>query len=350
VIARAPTEPVIGPFHREWADLADRTNASPFVQPGWVLPWAELRGFEVELAAVRRDGTLVAAMPMVRTRKGKVTPTDWHTPLFEAIAADDAALTELAETLVARHHRYLSLGFLHQDGPTHRAFIRSLRDAGYRVRQRTVLRSPYIHLTGSWEDFLAAWPAKRRSDLGRRRRRLEEQGVVSLETHDGTGSLEDLLTEGFEVEASGWKGTRGTAIRTEGTESLYRRVAAWAAAEGKLRLGFLRLDGRAIAFDYCFEIGTTHYLVKTGFRPEYSAYAPGKLLRAHMIEAAYAAGFETYDFVGDADPWKMEWTDTASPIVTVEAYSPRPLGVLARTAGLIERGGRWAGRRLRFRT
>ena len=333
------------PLHQEWAELADRVGASPFVHPGWVMAWAESRGVEVELIHIRRGDALVAALPVVRAPEGIVSPTDWHTPLFEAIALDEGALGELAALIVARRHRYVRLGFLDADGPTHRVFSGTLQQAGYRLRRRTALHSPYMRLTGSWEDFLARWPSKKRSDLRRRRRRLDEQGVVSLEVHDGTRNLDDLLTEGFDVEASGWKGSGSTSITAEGTEGLYREAAAWAASQGKLRLGFLRLDGQAIAFDYSFEARSTHYLLKTGFRPDYSAYSPGKLLRAFMIEHAFADRIETYDFVGDNDKWKLEWTDTTRPTVILDAYSRGVLGWISQTANFIERWGRWMGRR-----
>ena len=94
-------------------------------------------------------------------------------------------------------------------------------------------------------------------------------------------------------------------------------------------------------------MGGVHYLVKTGIHPEYGAFAPGKLLRAFMLEQAFAESVETYDFVGDADPWKLEWTRTTRNIVTVEAFSGGPRGYLAEASYLAERAGRGSGRRFR---
>jgi CelD/BcsL family acetyltransferase involved in cellulose biosynthesis len=221
-----------------------------------------------------------------------------------------------------------------------------LEEAGYCVTERTVLRSPYIGLRGTWDEYWAGLPSKRRSDLRRRRRRLEEEGEVALEIHDGSTRLAELLDEGFAVEASGWKGADGTAIIAEGTEPLYRQAAEWAASAGTLRLGFLRLNGHAIAFDYCFESGGRHYLVKTGYRPGYSAYAPGKLLRAFMIERAFAEGIAVYDFAGDDDPWKLEWTDTARTTVTITAFARSVRGCIARASDLAGRARRGVARRL----
>lgn len=344
---QSPPPVSTGPIRHEWAELAERTGASPFVHPGWVEAWTATHAARLDLIAVRREGRLVAVLPMVGTRRGPATPTDWHTPLFEAIALDDEALVELAEILVERGSRRVRLGFMDEQGRTHRVLGEALEQAGYRLRVRPALRSPYITLSGDWDQLLATWPAKRRADLRRRRRRLEELGTVTFDVHDGGDRLPALLDEGFAVEASGWKGAQGTAIVAEGTEELYRRAAECAAAAGSLRLAFLRLDDEAIAFDYCFETGGVHYLVKTGFRPEYAAYAPGKLLRAFMIERSFAEGLRAYDFVGDDDPWKREWTDSVRTTVTVDAYTGGVLGRLAEAGDLAGRAAGRLRRRLR---
>jgi CelD/BcsL family acetyltransferase involved in cellulose biosynthesis len=328
----------------DWAELADRVEASPFSHPGWVMPWAAAHQVEIDLIAVRRNGALVAALPVVRTWDGMLTPTDPHTPLFDVLAVDTEALEDLTRILLDEHPRHLRLGFIDPRGAANCVVAARLRGSGYRVWQRTVLQSPSIPLAGSWDDLMAAWPSKRRSDLKRRRRRLEERGEVSFEVHDGCTDLDELLTEGFAVEASGWKGRDGTAIITEGTETMYRQAAQAAADAGSLRLAFLRLDGEAIAFDYSFQTAGVHYLVKTGFRPEYSAFAPGKLLRAFMIERAFAEGLRIYDFVGDADDWKLEWTDQIRPISVVDAYRSGPLGWVVQIIRFIDRAAAFAHR------
>ena len=80
------------------------------------------------------------------------------------------------------------------------------------------------------------------------------------------------------MEGSGWKTRTAIASRPD-TRRFYRDVARWAAGRGWLRLGFLRLDGRALAFDFCLEHAGTHYLLKTGFDPAFRAYGPGMLMR-----------------------------------------------------------------------
>src|SRR5207247_10269646 len=69
----------------------------------------------------------------------------------------------------------------------------------------------------------------------------------TLEVVDGSERLDELLEEGFRVEASGWKSRAGTAIASRpDTRRFYTDVARWASDRGWLRLAFLRLGGRAL--------------------------------------------------------------------------------------------------------
>jgi CelD/BcsL family acetyltransferase involved in cellulose biosynthesis len=141
-----------------------------------------------------------------------------------------------------------------------------------------------------------------------------------------------MLDEGFTVEASGWKGEQRSAIVADHrTEAFYRSVAAWAAREGMLRLGFLRSNGRAVAFDLCLEWNSVHFLLKTGYDPAYAQYAPGKLLREAMIARAFAEGMHRYEFLGGAAAWKREWTRAVRVSVRVQAFRRGISGSLAHS-------------------
>ena len=226
------------------------------------------------------------------------------------------------------------LDLVDRDGKTASVFSRALADSGYSIRVRHRLDSPYVLLT---ED---AWrpSSKRRREL-RRRRLLEEIGDVTFEVHDGSGPIEGLLDEGFAIEHSGWKSD--TAIsRDASVEGFYRRVASWAADEGLLRLGFMRLAGKAIAFDLALEDARAHYLLKTGYVTELRRFGPGMLLRKEMIDIAARAGLERYEFTGDAEQWKMDWADRVRHIVEIDAAAPGAGGTFARVRRLAERARR----------
>src|SRR5262249_37168835 len=122
---------------------------------------------------------------------------------------------------------------------------------------------------------------------------------------------------------------RGTAIAADpATRRFYGDIAHWAARRGWLRLAFLRLDERPLAFDYCLEEQGVHYLLKTGYDPAYRAFAPGVLIRQDMIARAFSNGLARYEFLGADEPWKLRWTGMLSERRLLQAFAPSLPGVV----------------------
>lgn len=331
-----------------WESLAEGTGAVPFARPGWVAAWAAAAGAEVTPLVLRPGDHLTGLLPLVRRRGGTLaTPTDWHTPVFAAVAASGTDLDDLVSELARLGSPGIRVDFVDRAGATCAALIKGLREAGYRVDLRPRMWSPYIDLTMGWEAYEGTLTAKKRSDMRRRQRRLSERGRVAVDVHDGRTDLEGLLAEGFAVEGAGWKGRAGTAIASSArTRRLYTEAARWAAQRGWLRLAFLRVGGRAIAFDYCLQVDGFHYLLKTGYDPGFASFAPGNLLRREMIRNAFAEALQAYEFAGAEEPWKQEWTATTREIVVLEAWAPTAAGRALASVAASQRVMRRMRRRL----
>lgn len=313
------------PLASEWDALADRLSAPPDLRPGWFDAWwRAFGGGRLHVLTARAGGRLAGLVPVLRKGGGTRSPTNWESSVYGFLAQDDRAASELAHSLFEDRPLSVILRFLRRQdvGPIREA----ARTAGYRMTVRTIQRSPYLPLQGG-QPALRGTKALR--ELRRRRRRLEEIGRLSFEVHDGTQRLDALLEEGLAVEDSGWKGAGRTSIRSRPeTERFYREVAGWAADAGFLRLAFLRLDARPVAFDYCLEGADVHELVKTGFEPTFGRYAPGMLLRQHMIQRAADLGLRSYEFLGADEPWKLEWTTLRRDRLMLAAFAPGVRGRL----------------------
>ena len=240
-------------------------------------------------------------------------------------ASGDAS--ELMTGLLSLRPRRIVLAWLDDGKPGFAECRRLARERGYRLIVRTIERSPYVDTSGDWESYEAGRSQKLLRELRRRRRRLESRGELTFEVRGGEERLEELLEEGFRIEAAGWKGERGLAIDSRpATREFYGEIARWAAGHGLLRLAFLRLDGEPFAFDYAIEENGAHYLLKTGYDPSFRAEAPGQLLRYLMIQRAFVEGLTAYEFLGNDEPWKLEWTDTVRERRMLQAFAPRPAG------------------------
>lgn len=318
-------------LHAEWEAVAVQNRAAPFSRPEWVRAWAAMNGTDVAVVVVRRGADLEAVYPVV-ARGGRISSAaDWHVPELDPVGGVDAVPAIVAAMATGRYRVIVDMA----TEATAPVFARALAEAGFRVRIRERARPPWVDLSAGWTVFQESVSTKKWRELRRRRRRLDEIGVVSFAEHDGSKDLDALLDEGFAVEGSGWKGAAGTAMLADAAvAAFYRRVATDLAGRGSLRLRFLRLDGRAIAFDLAFVHDGAEWLLKTGFDPNLAAWSPGSLLRAEALERACSAGCSRYEFLGTDDAWKREWTDRTRAIVQVIGTRP---GVRGSAADLLSR-------------
>ena len=308
----------------EWDELADRTRAVPFVRPGWIGAWWDAFGHgALHILTLRRGQRLAGVLPCYGARGWLRSPTNNQTPQFGLLAEEPSAADELAAAVLDRAGRRLTLGFVDASGWDFAALRDRAEARRYRVVARPVVRPPYLVVDGDWQAFESRLAGRLLRDLRRRRRRLEDDGVLTFEVADGATGLQDLLEEGFRVEASGWKAAQQTAVvsRPE-THRFFTEIARWASARGWLRLAFLRLDGRALAFQLGLEEGGTYYFLKGGYDSEFHRYAPGKLLVHEMLKRAFASGLERFEFLGQPEPWKLEWTDDTRVLLMVDAFAP----------------------------
>ena len=123
---------------------------------------------------------------------------------------------------------------------------------------------------------------------------------------------------------SGWPGRRSSPHRRP--RRFYTEVARWAAASGRLRLIFLRVDGRPVAFHLALEDGRTYFPLKGGFDPAFRAQSPGRLLIHATLERAFAIGLRRYEFLGGGDAYKLRWATEAYDRVLFHAFAPGPVG------------------------
>ena len=117
------------------------------------------------------------------------------------------------------------------------------------------------------------------------------------------------------LEASGWKREAGTAIRSDPqVMRFYTLLADRAAASGWLRLLFLHGQRPPHRDLVCVALSGSTVVLQDRLRPgvrEVRAVQAADLL--HDPATASADGLREVDFLGDAEPWKLEWTTTTRP-------------------------------------
>lgn len=336
----------IGDLADEWDELATRVAARPWFRPGWFECWWRAFGHgELCVISLRREDGLAAVLVLVRDGRALRSAANWHSPDFGMTAVDGDARRDLAAAALEVGAARVTLWLLDPDDGGLGELRAAAEMEALPTVERVQMRSPWVRVEGTYEDYLRERgpSAKRRKELNRCRRKLEERvGPVALEIHAEADDA--LLAEGFELEGSGWKREHGTAIASDPTLlSFYTDVARWAAAAGMLRLCFLRAGERRIAFELMLDDGRSLYDLKGGYDVACREYSPGLLLAGELIADAHERGLQTVELLGDAEPFKLTWTDATRDRVLFEAFARTPRGLAAFAA---ERYGRPAARRV----
>jgi CelD/BcsL family acetyltransferase involved in cellulose biosynthesis len=320
-------------LEHEWDALVARTDDQPFYRHAFLRLWLEHFGSDstLRLLTLRSaEGRLVAVLPLLlrRARMHGVpvrelsSAANLHSCRFDLVAEDPQLAAEaFVQALQARHDWDVLRLVDVPEGGAARALIGAAVRAGLCGSTWPSIRSPFISLPGVAGATFECGSAKFRANLRRRRKRLQEQGRVTLERIDGGPALQRQLEEGLRLEARGWKGNAGTAILQDpATLGFYVGLAQHAAARGMLRLWVMRLDGRAIAFHFALEHGGRYLLLKPAYDEALGACSPGQLLMQDVLADCVRRGLREFDFLGPDMPWKRDWTTEVRPHAWLYAF------------------------------
>jgi CelD/BcsL family acetyltransferase involved in cellulose biosynthesis len=314
-----------------WNGLVDAAGVGhPFLSHEWIRTWWECfgAGKQLHVLVVRAGSEPVAIAPLMRCQSRICGVTvrrlqliaNEQTPRADLIVGrrTEEAYQALWDCLAAQRALWdaLVLPQLPADSATLDVLSGlALRD-GFRtgIWRRPSDRSPWVRLAGNWDDYFAGLARKHRSNLRNRIKRLEQLGPLEVKSVSAGPEIGPALDQGFNLEAAAWKGRGGTAIRCLSDLRLfYTRLAAWAAQRGWLRLQFLTVGERPIAFAYMLCFKKTLFLLKPGYDPAYSALSPSNVLLSKVLREAFAQRLEAFDFLGEQDRWKVDWTPEGRP-------------------------------------
>jgi len=132
--------------------------------------------------------------------------------------------------------------------------------------------------------------AGRRKKLRRQRRRLEELAPVSFVQASGPDDIGTALKDFLVLEASGWKGTAGTAIVNDpAVKTFVESAVTGLAAEGHARIDRMLLDGRAVATTITLQSGDTAWCWKIAYSEGVARFSPGVQLVCELTERLMTA-------------------------------------------------------------
>lgn len=330
-------QPLDDSLEQEWDRFALTCNAPPYMRPGWFCAWmrAFRPGRPLYVLSARREGQLVVLLPLIATQLGFRAPINAETPAFEPLCQDDYAIRAVVPRLL-ESVRQVDLQFV-PVGSTEQAIVAMAEEQNYRVRRDVIRRSTYVDVDERWETARnAVLGRSRRKGIARRRRELAQLGEVSSVVHHGKKDLTTLLAQAFSLEAAGWKGAQGTAILSRpATSQFYQEVAAWAAGQGLLRLHFLELSGKLIAFSLTLEQSGVLHSLKTAYDENLRQYGPGIQVYEDVLSyASEQPHLRTVEIAGEDEPHKREFATGVHEQLKISMFSRNIVGSAAWMQGL----------------
>lgn len=296
----------------------------PFLHHDWICTWWECFGAEKNLyiLLVKVGDAIVGIAPLMRSEERIYglrvrclnSFYNSHTPRFDFILkqGSEDVYRSIWNHLssVADEWDILNISQLSADSRTLGMISRLSKNDNYLIGLWHGEQSPYVSFNGAWDGFVRRLNRKHRANIRNRLNRLTKIGEVRLEVIPaGEGNLTGALDEGFQIEAAAWKLKTGTAIScTPDVEKFYRVFANRAVYKGTLRLLFMTVGGIRIAFAYALCYSNKLYVLKTGYDPAYAQYSPYNLLCYLVFKYGYEHGLDEYEFLGNNEAWKLDWT------------------------------------------
>ncbi len=339
------SEALTGP----WRRLAEE-RSNPFLTPEWMSAWLRSHPLEEPFAlAWQPGGELRGVLPLVRIRRGPLRllrfpgarRADWLGPA--CAPADEVEMGAACAAFLAgrRGWHTLRVDRLAEDSSWPAALTQgsTSRLAVGPERRRDVL--PYLRFDErGFEGYMADRSRNFRSQLGRRRRRLESDHGLIFRMTERVDDLPADLDQFFRLHDARWDSRGGSSSRDPAAREHIRLFARDTLERGWLRLWLAEADGAPAAAWYGWRIGERYCYALAGLDPSYEQLGLGNVLLAHTIEEAAKEKVAIYDMMWGDEAYKRRFeTDRryASTWILTKRRHPMRLAVasgnrLARAA------------------
>ncbi len=318
-------------LRNEWPVLFDSDPAAtPFTSFEWLSVWCDHWAAEGSpwILAVYDGEQLVGLAPFLRRNRGGLrflsglgVGVGNYWDVLAAPADRARVLAAVAEDLRRRAREWDA--FFMDKLPEESSTVAALQGAGLRLERVTRSSSPRIELPATFEDYLAGVSSRRRRDIRRSLRKLDDDDDLTIRVVSDSDELRAAI-ERWQALKVEWWAKRGQALDPEHASARFLDFTVEAVTamvpQGLAEVWELRHREEIVAIHIGLLDETALYGWLFGFDSRFEELQPGHMLIAHGIRLCIQRRLPYYDFMLGAESYKYH-------------YAPRDRGVLTATVG-----------------
>ncbi|MBI5021909.1 MAG: GNAT family N-acetyltransferase [Ignavibacteriales bacterium] len=179
----------------------------------------------------------------------------------------------------------------------------------YRYHQRNVFSGATIYIVNSWDQYNKGLMNNLYNNIVSAERKLMKLGEIEIKEMTSSPEFDKWYDDILSIERRSWKWSRGVRINEKVFKNFYKQIAEQASVNGWLRLWFLFLDGKAIAYDFAIDHNNKITGLKSSFDDEYRKYSPGNILKLHSFKKYFEENKSSIDLLWGDLYSKRNWTN-----------------------------------------
>ena len=297
---------------------------------------------QVSFFVVKRAGQAVAIFPLqcqVRSCCGLsvrqwALPAHMHMPLNDILCDPGTAITEAVAALsrALREDTFGGWDVLNFTEVLAESMLarQVINARGGLAALKQTKTCDSLPCTGSYEEMTAQFSNNFRSNLNKARNKLARNKDVEFRSTTDQPALNSAFQDFLNIEASGWKGAKGTgtAIKLHPElVSFYQSLIDELSPTREVMINSLLVGGKTIASQFCVKDRDTLYVLKLAYDEEWSRVAPGNMLLEQVImKGIQDRHFRYINLVGNP-PWFKAWRPEGTAVYTLWLFNLTPAGL-----------------------
>lgn len=327
----------------DWSQLVFRLGLNPSLEPDWMGAALESQGVAAVTSVFLAygNGALAGVLPLTARRERvagvalRALDVGSNFVSYHAEFVTDGGPVELLEAALGGPLRgdWDVLRVLNVPYPSTSADAIERWAASHRFRclHWRGEESPYIAINTDWADYLGTRGKKFRANVQRALKRPQQQGHSRMAWFEAGADTDRLLADIGTIERASWKAREGLDIPSRERELDYhRRLLPMMSRSGRLLANVLYVEDLPVAYVLCCRARGWVGQMKTSF--DLRARDAGSSAIVSSVMRAFELGAVEYDFLGEADPHKLKWTDRIRSHRNYAVYSDTSRG---RAAGVL---------------